>query len=139
MSSLREKKLRFIEHLLTLGALLAVFLGFVTTSASLRAILIYFGALFVLSALMSYTTLLFGRRPVDSKWTRLSIFATNLLLGASFSAIILVAFADAFTGSASGNLVLAVAIAVALYTVVTLVYLLVGRVLNLDEEPVIND
>jgi hypothetical protein len=133
MTELEEKKRKFIEHLLTLGALLAVFLGLVTTSTDLIRLLIYFGTLFVITSLLSYAALLFGVKTPETRWTKLMVRSSNLLLAGSFGGIILIAFVDAFQGSGAGSIVVAIAVLGAIYAVSILIYLLVAKLLNLEE------
>jgi hypothetical protein len=60
MESLDNRKKTFIEYLTTLGGLLAIFLGFVVGATSFfLPYVIIFGLMFIVSALSSYTTLLF--------------------------------------------------------------------------------
>ena len=83
-----EKKEKFVEALLTLGSLLAVFLGFVIDKSSFYlGYLITFGIVFIVSALLSYTALIFkeeATNPTIRRWTR----AVNGIMGLAFGGMI---------------------------------------------------
>ena|GEM_PF-2195778 len=137
MTSLAERKEKFIEHLTTLGALLAVFLGFAASKESiLLTYTISAGVLFIISALCSYTAILFEDILKEkSKWVRLAAGFAQIMLAVTFGALISSGVAIAFTltfPSASNWLIVA-AVGVAFVVAFLGVYLLILKVLGLKE------
>jgi len=135
MSDISSKKQRFIEHVTTLGGLLAVFLGFVVDKTSFYlSYVIAFGILLIVSALFSYTAVLF-RNEIENGLIRRFAFLSYLFLGISFGGLITTGVAlvlSTIPGTYPTALVYALAtIAIAAPMVGTLV--LVVRVLNLPD------
>jgi hypothetical protein len=87
-SDYSRKKQKFLETLLTLGSLLAVFLGFVIDRFLFYLpYLVAFGVLFIVTALVSYTALIFRddiARPFVRRWVPF----VNGMLGMSFGGLI---------------------------------------------------
>ncbi|MBI3859825.1 MAG: hypothetical protein HY296_06290 [Thaumarchaeota archaeon] len=128
MSNLGESP--FIEHLLTLGGLLAVFLGLSLQSNVINQPLIFMGTTFAVSALLTYTTFLFGEKPTKSKvagYLRIAIYS---VLGGSFSGIVFLAYSYAFTGAGAGNIYEAVGIIGVLTALFFVLYRFILRVLE---------
>lgn len=157
MSDLAERKRKYIEHLLTLVTVLAVFVAFVSQSARITIItnstrattiesqpsalnqqLIYFGVLFVIAAFISYTFLLFDDKLTNkpnAKGRGRGTFMVSLILAASFAGIVEIALAYAFTGAAGGSLPLAYLILIVISAMFFAVFYVINRMLNLKEPP----
>lgn len=137
MTSLAERKQKFIEHLTTLGALLAVFLGFVADKASvLLTYTISVGLLFIISALCSYTVILFEDVLKDrAKWVRLAADLAQTMLAVTFAALISLGVAIAFTLAfpSASNWIVVATTSVAFVAAFFSVYFLILKVLGLKE------
>lgn len=137
MTSLAERKQKFIEHLTTLGALLAVFLGFAASKTSvLLTYTISVGVLFVVSALCSYAAILFEDVLKDrSKWVRSAADFAQTMLAVTFAALISSGVAIALTLAfpSASNWLLVAATSVAFVVAFLGVYLLIQKVLGLKE------
>lgn len=131
--SLASKKLRYIEHLLTLGGLLAVFLGLALQSNAINPTLVFAGTTFSVAALLTYTYLLFGKEPSHSRISRIITSAMYSLLAASFSGIVLLAYSYAFTGAGAGNLFATLVIFAVLATVYFVIIMLITKVLDRED------
>jgi MFS family permease len=137
MTSLGDRKQKFMEHLTTLGALFAVFLGFVAGEASvLLTYTICVEVLFIISALFSYTSTLFEDTLKDrSKWVRSAAHFANTMLAVTFAALISSGVAIAFilTFPSASNWLVGAVVIVALLIAFFGVYSLILKVLGLEE------
>jgi magnesium-transporting ATPase (P-type) len=87
---------RFIEGLMTLGGLLAVFLGFVADkSPSILPIVVLFGTFFILSAFLSYSMVVYFNWENPTLKLRIGIWASSLLLAFTFSGLLSIGLAIA--------------------------------------------
>lgn len=98
-----RRKLKFLEILLTLGSLLAIFLGFIVQKASiLLGPLVALGVLFIVSALVSYTALLFPEL-FRAKWTKVGHWLGDAVMAASLAGLITLGASYYLSLSFSGN------------------------------------
>lgn len=95
--------MKFLEILLTLGSLLAIFLGFIVQKASiLLGPLVALGVLFIVSALVSYTALLFPEL-FRAKWTKVGHWLGDAVMAASLAGLITLGASYYLSLSFSGN------------------------------------
>src|SRR5438128_6962606 len=103
MSDLNEKKQKFLEILLTLGSLLAVFLGFVVEkTGALLNYLVAFGVAFTISALFAYAAGLFPER-IHGSFRREGVIISRFALAISFAGLVTIGTTFAFGLSIGGN------------------------------------
>lgn len=92
-----ERKAKFIENLITIGALLTVFLGFVVDKGggggALLAYLTTFGVTFTMSAFFSYAAIQFRER-VNTRFRRFGVKLAFLGLAVSFGGLVSIGVAD---------------------------------------------
>jgi len=103
LKSIAERKMKFLEMLLTLGSLLAVFLGFVVEKTGvLLNDLVGLGVLFTVSALASYAATLFPDS-VPGKKAKAGVWAAGAFMAVSLGGLVSLG-ATYFLGlSISGN------------------------------------
>jgi threonine/homoserine/homoserine lactone efflux protein len=132
-----EKKQKFIESLLTLGSLLAIFLGFVTNQFPFYLpYLVTFGVVFIVSAFISYTALIFNEN-IRNDTIRRWVHFVNGILGLSFGGLVSIGFALALSqiqGTYSAILVYVGAGTVLSISVLGTMFL-IRRVMNLPDTP----
>jgi hypothetical protein len=131
MSTLAERKQKFLEILLTLGSLLTVFLGFVIGKSTILNLLVAFGLIFVVSSLLSYAAGLFPERVV-SRRLRIGVRLAHGFLAVSFGGLVYVGVQGIVGGNAGivTNLIAFVVSVVSMWGV----FRLVARVMNMKEE-----
>ena len=130
---LAEKKLRYIEHLLTLGGLLAVFLGLALQSTAINRTLIFSGTNFSVAALLTYTVILFRDKPLKTRTEKIVNSVVYSLLAASFSAIVFLAYAYAFTGAGAGDITATIVIVAVLTAVYFVLIAVITKVLSSED------
>jgi hypothetical protein len=138
LPDLNEKKQKFLEILLTLGSLLAIFLGFVVERTGvLLNWLVLFGVLFSVSSLFRYAASLFPEKVRDLKG-RIGVVAANIGISASFSGLVSLGAAYYLGLSISGNtLTNEQSVVVGAIFVLSFfgVYWLILEVLGMKEQP----
>lgn len=166
-----EKQRRFIEILITVGSLLAVFSAIVTqsttvtittapvtstvttnstttiitTSSTITAKvgaaitgynqqIIYWGVIFAIIALLTYSFFLFNDRPWNgSKGRRIALAFYIAVLGASLALLAGFLLTFAFSGAAHGNLLFAIVISSILVGLILVLYYRIVQVLRLED------
>lgn len=131
MSVLREKKLRFIEILITVGSLLGVFLAFAVSSKITPLIqeIVWWGTTFSALSILIYSFLLFEHKPIKGWGMTISFTYFIAVLGGSFAILVGYGYTIGFTGTAPDNIWLALAIVGVVIGLVLVVYYGVVRVL----------
>jgi len=135
---LSEKKQKFLEGLLTLGSLLAVFLGLaIGKFPFFLPYLITFGVAFTVSAFISYTGLIF-RDEFTSERSRLLIGFANTILGVSFGGLVTVGTGLVLSQIQGAYNAVLVYVGAGLVLTVSLLgtVWLINKVMNLPDEPI---
>ncbi len=152
-----ERKLRFVEHILTLGSLLAVFLGFTLPSESSLTptpsgnstattqtlaqqinslhfeIVITFGVLFIVFALLTYTLLLYRDRVVRfHNFAKSMYVVSSYLMATAFSSLVVIGLVSGIIIKFS-NVWIADATIAAMIGFLIVLILFLGNLLNLRE------
>lgn len=137
MTSLAERKQKFIESLTILGSFLVVFLGLVADKASiLLTYTIGLGVLFIISALFSYTVVLFGDMLEErSVWVKSAAKLAHAVLAVAFANLVSLGAAIALTLAFPGALGWEVGVGAGVVFMIASfgVYLLIVKVLSLKE------
>ncbi len=154
MSELLKRQRKFIEFLVTIGSLLAVFLAIATQSTVINIVtnststthvttqlivasplLIYWGVIFAISALLVYSKLLFPEVPIRMRTRgRLPFFILVAIMAGSLAALVGMGLAYGLTGSADGNFPLAILITSVVVVLVLLLYYRIIQVLRVEQK-----
>ena len=152
-----ERKLRFVEHILTLGSLLAVFLGFTLPSESSLTpaptgnstattqtlaqqinslhfeLVVTFGVLFIVFALVTYALLLYRDHvTVDPKRAKQIYFASSSLMTTFFGGLVVIGIVSGIIIKSNNILVDDTTIGGLILLLIVLI-VFVTRLLNLGE------